>query len=261
MKKTVIIYLLFSIILLAYNDSDFDGVADEHDLCPNSTMTDIVDLTGCTVEKLVLPKENLSHFDIVMGLNYLSSNKTLNESFQSDYYYKDFSLQLRTAYYKEGGVSDTSLALYYTLHPSDKLSVRLGSSLIFPTYDSVLENNNLDYSASVFINYKLQSFSLFGGLNYMFMNDDDINGSNYKITYQDTQSYYIGVGSYLFPKLYSSFSYSSTSSSYKEGDSFDNLSIYNYYPINKNWFTNFGYSRGLGQESSSQSYINLGYYF
>jgi hypothetical protein len=261
MKKTVIVYLLFTILLLAYNDSDFDGVADEHDLCPNSTMTDIVDLKGCTIEKLVLPKDNLSHFDILLGVNYLSSSKTINESFQTDYYYKNFGLQLRTAYYEEGGAGDTSLGLSYTFHPSNKLSVRLGSSLILPTYDSDLENNNIDYSASLALNYQINKSSIFGGINYTIMNDDDINGSNYTITYQDRQSYYIGIGSYLFQNFYSSLSYSSSSSSYKEGNSLHSLSLYNYYLINKNWFTNMGYSRGLDDATSSQIYFNIGYYF
>lgn len=259
--RGVIFFLLLPLLLFAYEDSDFDGVSDEHDLCPNSTMTDIVDMTGCTVEKLVLPKENLHHFDIVMGANYITDNKTVNESFQIDYYYKNFALQLQTANYKEGGMGDTLFSLYYNFKPSPKLSLRLGGSAIFPTYDSVLENNNMDYRASLSLSYQLNTLSLFGGFNFTAINDDDVNNTTYHVEYQDSYYSYVGFGSYLFSKLYSSFLYSSSSSSYKGGDSINNLSLYNYYNIDGHWFTSFGYNYGLNSSSTDQVYINIGYYF
>jgi hypothetical protein len=261
MKEIILFLLLLPLLLLAYSDSDFDGISDEHDLCPNSTMMDIVDMKGCTVEKLVIPKENQHHFDIIMGANYTKENKSLNESLQADYYYKDFALQLQTANYKEGGVGDTILSLYYNFKPTQKLSFRLGGSAILPTYDSELDNNNMDYRASLSLSYKLDNLSFFGGATLTLVNDDDINSSTYQIEYQNSHNYYIGFGSYFFSKLYSSLLYSSSSSNYREGETIDNLSLYNYYNIDGNWFTNFGYSKGLNSSSSDQIYINIGYYF
>ena len=259
--KKIMIYLLFSVMLLAYNDSDFDGVADEHDLCPNSEMTDIVDLTGCTIEKLINKEDKLHNFDIIMGVNYTEDSQSLNESFQADYYYSDFSLQLQTSRYDKVGIGDTTASLYYTLKATPKLSFRLGASAILPTYNSFLDNNNIDYSASLFMSYQIKSLSLFGGVGYKFMGDDDINSTNYKITYQNSTNYYLGFGSYFIPKLYSSFIYTFSDKSYKEGEALKNLSLYNYYIINSHWFSNFGYNFGLTDNSSNQSFINLGYYF
>jgi hypothetical protein len=37
-------------VLFAYVDSDMDGVEDKDDLCPNTLMTDLVDLNGCTIK-------------------------------------------------------------------------------------------------------------------------------------------------------------------------------------------------------------------
>ncbi|NOZ89733.1 MAG: hypothetical protein GXO60_00445, partial [Epsilonproteobacteria bacterium] len=54
-KNIVWIFLLVPLLLFAYIDSDLDGVSDEHDLCPNTPITDIVDINGCTIEKLVIP--------------------------------------------------------------------------------------------------------------------------------------------------------------------------------------------------------------
>jgi len=259
--KKIMIYLLFSVMLLAYNDSDFDGVADEHDLCPNSEMTDIVDLTGCTIEKLINKENQPHHFDIIMGVNYIEESKSLNESLQTDYYYNDFALELRTAHYDKMGIGDTTTTLYYTLKTESKLSFRFGVSAILPTYDSFLNNNKIDYTTSLFMNYQIKSLSLFGGIGYTFMGDDDINNTSYKITYQNAPNYYLGFGSYFIPKLYSSFIYTFSDKSYKEGEALKNLSFYNYYIINNHWFTNFGYNFGLTDNASNQSYINLGYYF
>jgi hypothetical protein len=261
MKKIGISCLLFlPLILLAYSDSDFDGVADEHDMCPNSEMTDIVDMSGCSVEKLVLPKDNPHHFNLIVGANYLNNN-TLNESLQVDYYYKKFTLRLQTANYEDGGLGDSSLGVYYTFSPKHELSFKIGALAIFPTYDTEFDNNNMDYKASLAMNYQLDTISLFGGVGYTLINDDNINSSTYKITYQNSQSYYFGFGSYFISKLYSSLIYSSSSSIYKGGDTLSNLSFYNYYNIDKKWFTSFGYSQGLTDSSLNQLYINLGYHF
>ena len=47
--------------LVAYSDFDLDGVEDIHDNCPNTSMTDLVDINGCTIKSL---KSN-HHFDII----------------------------------------------------------------------------------------------------------------------------------------------------------------------------------------------------
>jgi hypothetical protein len=264
-KRTAFLLMIAPLLLLAYSDGDFDGVADEHDLCPNSTMLDIVDKTGCVVEKLEIPPENQYHVDMVVGANYTKMAKTddkrLNESFQMDYYYKNFTLQLQTANYEEGGMGDTTLGFHYRFRPLSKLSLNLGASLIFPTYDSELENNNMDYKISSSLSYQLNKVSLFGGVSYRVVNDDDINGSNYTITYQNSQNFYVGLGSYLFPKLYSSFIYSDGSSIYERGEHLQNISLYNHYLINANWFSRFGYTQGLNDSSSDQFYLSIGYYF
>jgi hypothetical protein len=262
MKKIVWFYILIlPLLLYAYNDSDLDGVSDEHDLCPNTPLTDIVDMKGCTIEKLVASNNKTpQHFDIILGANYLDSD-TLNSSFIFDYYYQDFSLQLQGTNYEEGGLGDTTLNLYYNFQANQNLSIRIGFGAIFPTYDSELDNNNLDYKALFSLNYKRNKFSLFSGLGYSIINDDDINSTNYRVNYQNSLNYYMGFGYFISSKFYSSLSYSFSSSIYKGGDDFKNISLYNYYSIDKNWFTYFGYTKGVTKKSNDQLYINLGYYF
>jgi hypothetical protein len=263
LKKLLFLLLLMPLLLMAYSDSDFDGVADEHDLCPQSSMLDIVDKNGCRIEKLVVPTSN--HFDLIFGLSRLkmaTTNKSyLNESLQIDYYHNNLTLQLQSANYQKDGLGDTALSLFYRLNPTKDLSLTLGASLIFPTYDGDFDNNNIDYKLSTTLNYQWDMWSLFLGISHTIVNDDDINSSEYKILYQNAQNLYLGIGRYLSSKLYSSIIYSDNTGSYQGGEHLKNLSLYNHYMIDAHWFSRFGYLRGLNDSSSDQLYLNIGYYF
>jgi len=80
------------------------------------------------------------------------------------------------------------LSLYYNFKPTQKLSLRLGGSAILPTYDSELDNNNMDYRASISLSYQLNTLSLFGGASLTLVNDEDINSSTYQIEYQNSSN-------------------------------------------------------------------------
>ena len=127
--QKILILLLCSITLFAYTDSDMDGVADKNDLCPNTPLTELVDLSGCTIKNLVSPH----NFDIVIGESY-SRNKTIsirNSSLQLDYYYKDVSLQLFSSYfnvngenYSNNGQNNTYLNGYYKVEFTNKILIQ-----------------------------------------------------------------------------------------------------------------------------------------
>lgn len=258
---------LLPLALMAYEDFDMDGVDDAIDKCPNSLITDLVDINGCTVKELVSPH----HYDIVLGLSYSEldstdgTTETLSQSAQFDYYYKEFSLQLATSYYssefnstKDSGMNDTYIAAYYQLNPTKNLTLRLGAGVSLPTYDA--DNNNADYVASANLSYALKSMNIFGGYSYTMINDDDdiVN----MLYYQNTSSFYGGLGFYPTSKMYISASYSSSDSVYDGGESVDSASIYTYYAIDENWFTSFSYGHGLSDSASDYSAsLRLGYYF
>ena len=44
----IVLLVLSSTSLLAYEDSDLDGVEDKLDQCPNTSFSDLVDIRGCT---------------------------------------------------------------------------------------------------------------------------------------------------------------------------------------------------------------------
>jgi len=273
---------LLSSALMAYSDSDMDGVEDSLDKCPNTPFTDLVNSNGCSIKKLS-PKINYHHFDIIVGANYTGSNlvnspaiDNYSASLQADYYYKDFSLQATTSYYtvdsSDGhnthGMNDSYVGAAYTLHPIKDLSLRFGAGVLLPTYDNSLNNNKTDYSASVNVSYMLDKVNLFGTYIYTNINDDDVtvylsDGSSYNILYNDTNAYSLGLGYYFTNSFYLSGAYNQTQSIYKNiTTDAKTLSTYIYYGIDKHWFVNLAYAYGISDTASDHAAsVKLGYFF
>lgn len=271
MKKLLLFIMLgmLGTTLFAYSDSDMDGVADDQDKCPNTPFTALVDINGCSKKSLISPH----HFDIIVGVNYTGSNyASLNQtdiyssSLQVDYYYKNFSLQASTSYYKtdgdgysETGLNDSFIGASYQLKPTKELSVRIGAGFLLPTYDTSLNNNNTDYTASLNVSYTLGKMNLFGGYIYTMIQDDDIVGT---VVYQNTNALSGGIGYYATNKLYLSGAYNISDSIYAGIEEIKTVSAYGYYSITQHWFTTFSYAYGLSDSASDNAVsLKLGYYF
>lgn len=270
MFKILLPILTLQLTIFAYADYDMDGVEDKYDRCPNTPFSELVDANGCTKSTLISPH----NFDIIYGLSFTQldySNEgtnTTTQNLQFDYYYKNFSLELSTSYYNsksnsftDNGINDSFIGVYYQFLPTDNLTIKTGAGIILPTYDSELNNNNTDYTASISFSYTLNKLNLFAGYNFTKINDDDLN-TTITATYQDTNAYSIGLGFYPTQKLYLSTSYFSSDSIYVDVDSIDTLSIYMYYSLNEKWFTTLNYAYGLS-DSASDGYTSLkiGYSF
>jgi len=271
---------LLSSALFAYSDADMDGVADNIDKCPNTPLTDLVDLNGCTKAKVKLKtsQESKGHADFIVGANYagsnfasLNSSDTYSASIQADYYYGDFSLQAYTSYYKtaaqnydESGMNDSFIGAAYNVHMGKSLSLRLGAGALLPTYDTTLNNNNTDYTGSATLSYNFSKLNIFGGYAYTMINDDDVidTTNNTSYIYQDTNAYSAGLGYYFTNKLYMSGAYNLSNSIYEGIDDIKTASLYGYYAINKNRFLIFTYAYGLSDTASDNAVsLKVGYYF
>ncbi len=270
--KTVIMLLLGSMMLFAYTDMDLDGVDDAVDKCPNTPITDLVDVNGCSIKSVIVEQ----HYDIILGASYSNMSYSAGEqtdtytgSVQLDYYRGSFSVQLLTSWfdsdsdsYSDSGTNDTTLAAYYRFKPTSSLTLNLGAGIVFPTYDSDLSNNNTDFTASANISYSLKNANLFAGYNYTVVGDDDIHEANRTILYQNTNSFSVGAGYYFTPKIYGSLSYYRSDSIYKSIEDIESLSAYAFYSIDTHWFATASYAYGLS-DSASDNYVALrvGYYF
>jgi len=63
MLRLILFFKFLTFSLYAYIDTDLDGVADNDDMCPNTLITDLVDLSGCSKKSLVSPQ----HFSFITG--------------------------------------------------------------------------------------------------------------------------------------------------------------------------------------------------
>ncbi len=273
---SLLLALLLSTTLFAYVDSDMDGVADSVDKCPNTPLTDLVDINGCTKKRVSLIQETKGHADIIIGANYAGSNfASLNKSdtyaasLQTDYYYGDFSLQASTSVYKTdsndydaSGLNDSFIGAAYNFNLTDNITLRLGAGVILPTYDTTLNNNNTDYTTSLNLSYALEKINLFGGYSYTMINDDDVVDANNDYRYQDTNAYSAGIGYYFSNSLYMSGAYNFSDSIYVGIEEIKSASLYGYYAINKNRFLIFTYAYGLSESASDNALsVKVGYYF
>lgn len=271
------VMLLISSSAFAYVDADMDGVEDAVDRCPNTPFSDLIDINGCTKKSLV----SAHHFDIIAGASYaesdsltLNATDTLASTLQVDYYYKNFSLQASTSYFttngdnfSDSGLYDSFVGAAYQFRPLQNLSLRVGAGAILPTYNTSLNNNNTDYTASLNLSYTLSKFNLFGGYSYTQINDDDVSlvatdGNVTNIKYQDTSAYSFGAGYYMTNKLYLSGAYHSSDSIYQSIEDIQTASLYGYYAIDEHWFSTCSYAYGLS-DSASKNYVSLrlGYFF
>ena len=262
MSRVLFFLVLLASSLVAYVDSDMDGVPDQSDKCANTPLTELVDLSGCTIKKLV----SEHHFDVVLGESYATdTNTTLNlSSLRVDYYYKNWSFQLASSYYSNkdlnvtsSGLNDTYLNFSYLLNPMNNFYLNIGGGVVFPTYDSA--DNEVDYTASLYGRYKWDDLSLTLGLGYGKTGDTNSENS---ISYNDTLSYNVGLGYSWNSKFYSSIGYAKVNSIFEGVDDLESLSLYGYYGIDEHWFTNLNYRYGMVKDDPKQTVgVNLGYYW
>ncbi len=233
-------------------DQDLDGVPDTIDQCPDTPFFNEVNAYGCTTTILTLPEETESD-SLIATLGYgLSNNEDLIDrkqqdtgKFQLSYYHDDWSYSLRTGYFKnsqESGMLDTTLKIKkkFKLTPSLKFGLGLGIKL--PTYD--FKGNETDYIFYSSLNYyPTSSLSLFTGINYTLINDDETD-----TPLQNTNSFYIGLGYFFTNNFYANFSYNYLKSKFTTEHASNTLSSTLYYKIDEKWFTTLSYSREIADD-------------
>ncbi|SFV66534.1 hypothetical protein MNB_SM-6-1036 [hydrothermal vent metagenome] len=283
MKKYLLLItaMLLSTTLFAYSDADMDGVADSVDKCPNTPLTDLVDINGCTKKTIQIQNETKAYYDLIVGVGYAGSNyaslnqtDTYSSSLQADYFYGNFSLQATTSYYKtdgnnytENGLNDSFIGVAYNIKPTNSFIIRVGAGAILPTYDTTLNNNKTDYTASVNLSYTTGKVNLFGGYIYTIINDTDTVDNNVSYKYHDTNAYSAGLGYYFTNSLYISGAYNQSNSIYKSinntgVEDIKTASLYGYYTIDASHFLTFSYIYGLSDSASDNAVsIKLGFYF
>jgi hypothetical protein len=268
LKNLFYILLLLSFNLYGADDADFDGVDDSEDKCQNTPFSDLVDARGCSVYTLYRPM----YYDFIIGYNYSTSNpNTLEDTtttattIQADISRADISLQLQSSYYKVDGSSDrgwndTQLSLFYTMKPTPSLRIKAGAGVILPTYSSGYNNEEMDFSASLSLEYSLkENVDVFGGYSFTMINDKDVKGVT---DYQNTSGFYAGLLLRSNQNISLHGFYSHTQSIYKEVSPIETLACGVIITLDTHWFTLIDYRHGVSESASEHEVsVRLGYTF
>jgi hypothetical protein len=273
--KLILLSIFLQVNLLATTsiDSDFDGVSDEYDECPNTPFSDLVDSRGCSVKKVNISK-NINQLTLIVGANYSNyrskygnKTKTISQSLELDYQMKKIKLMLYISrfsskntplsQYDDSSFADSRLSFLYTLDRKVKnLNLSIGGGLAIPNYKGSLHNNSTDIYTSINANYNIDRTTLFASYIFTKIGDSDVKG----LKYQNTNAISLGTGYLFTPKLYSSVSFYMSDSIVKSGTTSKNISLYSYYNLSQKNFLSISYSHDLTTDINSNSFgVNLGY--
>lgn len=270
LKVLFFLILLLNLNLYGWNDADLDGVDDAHDKCQNTPFSDLIDASGCSVVSLDLE----AYYDFIIGYNYLTSNpntledtKTTATTIQANIYKNNISIHFQSSYYESQGSSysdrgynDTQISLFYRINTMMPLNITVGGALILPTYTTGYNNEKIDYSASLLLEYSLQdNIDFFGGYSFTIVNDEDIKEV---ARYQNTNAYYLGFLYKSKKDLSLHASYSNSQSIYKKVTPIETMECGLIVQMNENWFTLIDYANGISESASEHEVsIRLGYSF
>ena len=272
--KIFLVVMLFASMGMAQtnHDSDFDGVPDSMDACPNTPFSDLVDAKGCSVKKVPIAKE-AGAFSVILGNHYAyysdgkNQTKTLSQSLELDYKIKKIKVQLTISHfnaknkpysqYNDADFGDTILFVSYQLDPLlSNLDLSLAGGLIIPTYQGALKNNRLDLSSSLWANYMIDERSLFGGYTYTMVGDKDTP----YLSYTNTNALNLGLGYSFNERFYSSLSWNWSDSMVKSRAKTKSISLFNYFTITPKLYSTFSLTHDIVDKALSHSYgVQIGY--
>lgn len=269
MKYSLLTLFLVLSQLHAYSDADWDGVEDKFDRCPQTPLSDLVDLNGCTT----LKTEKTLHYSILGGVgyskvNYASQEKvnTTNMSLEANMYMDRWQLQGSVSRYSsntensnKSGMDDSVLNLFYRLPLSEQLTITPGMGVIFPTYKTGYGNEAADYSAFASIEYQFSSVLYgFGGYVYTWVNDKDTPIT----TYQNNTSLHAGLAYSMKAGQEWNIHYNANDTIYNDSEVVQTIGIRFFSRLSPHWFVDGNYDYGLSNSASDHSWsLRLGYFF
>jgi len=251
--------------LHAYSDADLDGVEDSSDRCPQSSMEDLVDASGC------VPKTGLS---LTLGATRSSGNYGGTETivsnsadFQLTYTKGSWYASIVSSYLESGvdqpvtkvqkssGMGDTYLGLGYTAW-MDGWSLGGQGVLKFPTADKDIGTGNNDIGGYVTLAKMAGSMTYFATAGYLVTGDDA------DVTYNDTSSLNVGLGKSFDEQLFSSLSAMYSDPLLDGLDPSRSLSLFIGYRFDRCWYLNASYIAGMSDSVADSSVsVMVGYSF
>lgn len=267
--RLLFVFWCCALLLLAYSDSDMDGVEDYEDKCPHTQFDDLVNYDGCGKSG----NDKKVDYTLVLGTRYAQKNYSSQLDgdthylyIQSDISYLKWNFETTISYYRlegdnsvEYGIDDTLLTLSYETISNEAFSLSLGGGVILPTYKSLYRNEATDYMFFLNALYALSDYtSFFTDYAYTFIGDEDVQNSMYR----NVHSWQIGMGLAPTQKQTYTFSYNRSDSIYENIETIEELRFGLSYAINKNLFGGITYDYGLSKSASAHTFgCYIGYDF
>jgi hypothetical protein len=235
--------------LMAYEDSDIDGVEDAIDLCPNTSFDKLVDEDGCPENERYL---GVLSFQIGNDISFDEiSNNINNYNFFSNYQYNNWNISLsnsnQTSYDSNNNASTSQGDIYLSsgyLFSNDFFQTRLTLGTKFSTANEEVGTGENDYFSSLSFSRSIsKKQTLFSYLSY------SLNGDSNETNYKNTFSYSLGSGYMLNENWYSSLSYDYASSIYNDGEAYQAISFFNSYSFLEDYFVSLNYAYGVDELS------------
>ncbi len=264
-------------------DSDFDGVADNQDKCPDSKITDIVDKNGCVVKRVRFKSKKLStikkakkanrltylqreikpfkvrplkefKLSAILGIGYAKSNSGASTNYKSlslVYSYDKVSTMASFCHSKAGdAIDDLTLAIYYTFNITPKSTFELGGGSYIAL--SSKKENKTDYFLSAKYNYYFKNYNI--GIRYEHTFMHDLNA-------KDGNLFNLSFGAMLNKKVYMQFYYETQNAIYKNQKRTHAIGLYGSYTINKHWFISAEFKKDFRHSNNYDANFNLGYLY
>ena len=281
-KKCIVLTIVISSLLVSAeaSDSDFDGVPDNIDKCPNSKITDIVNKDGCMVKKLHFKSTKLSSkkdkrinkftylhsklkpfkiihpekskLTLIAGVGYekSDSNTSANyKSFSVVYNYDKLTALASYSHSKIGeAINDLTLAVYYTFTITPQSTFELGTGSCISLNSK--KDNRTDYFLSAKYNYYFKKYNIGIKYEHTFMRDFNT---------KDTNLFNISFGMMLNKKLYLQLSYETQNALYRDTKRVNTIGLYANYSINKHWFISTELTKDIRDSNTYSANFNIGY--
>jgi len=262
MTRKLLIALVPTLFLHAQgtSDQDMDGVPDSIDQCQDTPFLSEVDSSGCPTKALIFPQERHNgSLDIVLGYGYSHDEENIEREeqhvsrLQINYIYNDWIYSANTAYYSASGkrgMLDTIIKVKKRFKPTENFKFSVGAGLKLPTYD--FNGNRTDYALyTSAIYYPVSSLSFFGGVNYTFIEDKEVNEPLQNVT-----AFYLGSGYFFDRDLYMNLSYSYNDTKFSDYHIVHTLSSTLFYQLNEKWYSSLTFSREIDDDEVHNT-INL----
>ncbi|SMC10010.1 hypothetical protein [Nitratiruptor tergarcus] len=194
MKKLLFLFFILTTLFAnEYHDEDLDGVPDRLDRCPHTPFSDIVDEYGCSIERLIKPKQYEWYVEYIYA-----KDKDVIDFSEHDYlfyltlYKGRFDVSITALYFDNAsasGFSDTNIKLEYRFTPTPMWDLYVGVGVDLPLYNQ--EGNFFDYDIYISSEYYYLGYKLFVGGYYTYTRDKI---SSHRL--QNPYSTYAGIEMY-----------------------------------------------------------------